>query len=436
MTTSEAAAEVLDHRVTELAHGDVTGFEAGVLTISTDELRRFVLEDERLTDAVIELVEPGDDVRLIHVLDAVRPVCNADGPGRGAFPGILSPLETMATGTSHRLQGVLVTTVGLTAPEDSFLTQQEGVLDMTGEGARYSPLAHERHVVVHVDASDELNNEERAAAYRSVGLRVAERLASLALEVAGGEPLPDVTTAVSRGGDSRRRIVHICEIATFGRLFETLIGGKPSLGILPTFITLRALADGVVVNSDYHYAGQRNLTCQYQDDPVSRTLLGPFRDRSAYAGTILLPIGGSHEEKERGANHAATLAQIVGADGAVVTAVAAGNAHLDVMFAVRACEQRGIPAVLQLVEMAGVDGDDPGMIDTVPEADLMISTGNREQIVRLPARARVIGGQLLIDPATGERDAFDATGDIDVPLRAILGVNNELGAWNVGARAS
>lgn len=426
---------VFDHDVTSLREGG-TRYEDGVLTVDVDELRRFVLEDERLPEAEVSLVSPGDNVRLVHALDSIRPVCNARGPRTGAFPGTVSPIESLATGDSHRLQGVVVTVLGLTAPVDSFLTQQEGVLDMAGPGARYSPLTREHHVVIHLGTPDHLDNDDRAEAYRMAGLRAAEWLAALAVDARDGTPVEGIPTDLSITSDDRPRITHVCEVSTFGRLFDTYIGGKPSLGMFPTLVGLRALADGFVVSADYHYAGQRNLTCFYQDDPVSRALLGPFRERARYAGTILIPIGGSHPEKERAANHSANIAQLLGADGVIVTAVAAGNAHLDVMFVVRACERRGIPTALQLVEMAGPDGADPGMIDTVPEADLVISVGNREEIVELPARGTVLGGDMLIDPATGEQNALDATGAIEVPLRAILGVNNEMGAWTLGARAS
>jgi glycine reductase len=130
------------------------------------------------------------------------------------------------------------------------------------------------------------------------------------------------------------------------------------------------------------------------------------------------------------------LATSLDADGAIITAVAGGNAHLDVMFAVRECERRGIRSVLSLVEMAGPAGNDPGMVDTVPEADLIISTGNREELISLPAMDSVIGGSALFEGPPEESGGASSAGDLIVPLRAIVAVNNEMGAWKVGAQLS
>ena len=189
---------------------------------------------------------------------------------------------------------------------------------------------------------------------------------------------------------------------------------------------------GAVVSADYHYAGQRNYTCYYQSNPVEKAV-GEFAGEEIdFVGTVLLPVGGDDTKKQTGAAFAAHLAELCDAEGAVVTAVAGGNAHLDVMFAVRECERRGIPTALSIVEMADLAGGDPGMVDTVPEANLMVSTGNREAQALLPARGTVLGGTNLLDGPEEESGGARAAGELRVPLRAIVASNNEMGAWRIG----
>jgi sarcosine reductase len=428
-------ALTLEYEVTDVRAGSPTRFVGGVLTVDSEEIKHLAGAGQHVGACRVTLVKPGDPVRMIHVLDAVRPICSTKGRGQGAFPGLLSPPSTIgAGGDMIDLNGVLVTTVGCIPPVDSFLKQQEGILDMTGPGAALSPLAEQSHVVLELESNPGAPSSEVAMSFRRVAAATAELLASTA--IAG---VPD-SVRPGRGAEASPhalRLAHICEVSAFGSMFDTLVGGRSVIGSLPTPVSLSALDSGVVVSADYHYAGQRNLTCHYQRNPIAEAISKLFGQHEVvHTTTILLPVGRSDEEKEAGAAYAAHLAGTYGADGAIVTAVAGGNAHLDVMFTVRACERRGIRAALSLVEMAGPGGTDPGMVDTVPEADLLVSTGNREQLVDLPKFDRVLGGSHLFEGPVEEGAGAQALGVLRVPMRTLIGVNNEMGAWTVGATAS
>ena len=428
-------ALTLESEVAAIEPGEATRLDSGVLRVGVEEIQALAIASPHVRSCRVTLVRPGEQVRMVHVLDSVRPVCSAEGRLKGAFPGLVSPPATIGTGgDTVDLNGVVVTTVGCVPPVDSFLKQQEGILDMVGPGAALSPLAEQLHVVLDLEPNRGSASTDVAASFRRVAAMTAELLASAALDA-----VPD---SVRPGRDPGQqaatlRVAHICEVSAFGSMFDTLVAGRSVIGSLPTPISLASLDRGAVVSADYHYAGQRNLTCHYQRNPVAEAISKQFRpDEVSLAATILLPVGRSNEEKEVGAAYAAHLAASYGADGAVVTAVAGGNAHLDVMFAVRACERQGIKAALSLVEMAGPAGADPGMVDTVPEADLLVSTGNREQLIDLPEIERVLGGDRLFDGPAEEGGGADAIGRLRVPLRALIGVNNEMGAWTVGAKAS
>lgn len=416
--------QLVDHDVRALRAGPRTALADGVLDLDLDQVAAIASDDDAITAAAVHTVNPGDDVRLVHVLDCVRPVCKEDG-GPGVFPGVLCPPDTLNESPTHRVQGVVVTAMGELTSGDAFLSQEEGIIDLRS-GAALSPLALLGHVALELRFADQADNAEREAALRRVTAAVAEHVARGCTQDTG-------TPVEPPAGRATTSVVHICEVSSFGALFDTRILGSSALGQLPTLVTNDNLVDGWVMSADYHYAGQRNYTCYYQDNPVWRAA-GRDGLGLEIAGIVLLPVAGSHADKARGAAVAANIAAMLGVEGAVVTAVAAGNAHLDVMFAVRACERRGIKTALVLVEFAGPDGADPGMVDTTPEADLIISTGNREELVSLEACGAVLGGTRLLDP-----DATDtppqARDAVTVPLRAIAGSNNELGAWTVAAQA-
>lgn len=434
-----AASQIVDVDAGGAGVGSGTRFTNGRLILDPTEVAAMVEADGRIRDARVHVVQPGDDVRLVHVLDVVQPIARLNGGKQAVFPGILTPPDEVGMGPILRVNGLKVTVLGVIPAVDSFFTQQEGILEMGAGSADLSPLTREPHVVLDLAADPDLESMEAAEAYRNAALVVARYIGESATGSGRHEDVladvPPESGPVSHP-DRPLRLIHICEVSAFGSLFDTLIVGRSARGMLPTILSPHAMAGGAVVSADYHYAGQRNYTCYYQANPVENAIKAAVPGRFEFLGTVVLPVGGDDTRKRSGAAFAAHLAQSSGAEGAVVTAVAGGNAHLDVMFAVRECERRGIAAVLSIVEMAGPTGSDPGMVDTVPEADLMVSTGNREELVRLPPPGSVLGGTDLLDGPREESGGMSAAGELRVPLRTIVGSNNQMGAWRIGATLS
>lgn len=434
-----AVGDVVDVDLGGVELGSRTRFANGRLILNPSEVAAVVEQDRRIRRARVHVVQPGDDVRLVHVLDVVQPIARTNGKNPAVFPGILTPPGQVGRGPVLRVNGVKVTVLGVIPIVDSFFTQQEGILEMSDGSADLSPLSREPHVVLALAVDLDIEPVAAAEAYRNASLRTAKYIGDLAADhISAGdipkavEPVPDS----ARDSGRPLRLMHICEVSSFGPLFDTLIIGRSACNMLPTLVSPHALAGGAVVSADYHYAGQRNYTCYYQTNPVENAVVGVPSGGSEFLGTVVLPVGIDDTKKHAGAAFAAHLAELSGAEGAIITAVAGGNAHLDVMFAVRECERRGIPTVLSIVEMAGTTGADPGMVDTVPEANLMVSTGNREELILLPPRGTVLGGANLLDGPPEESGGKDTTGELQVPLRTIVGSNNEMGAWRIGATLS
>lgn len=440
-----AAREIVDVDIGGAELGSGTRFANGRLILDPTDVAAIVEEDRRIRQAHVHVVQPGDDVRLMHVLDVAQPIARMNGRNQAVFPGILTPPGQVGMGPVLRVNGLKVTVLGVIPAVDSFFTQQEGILEMSDRSADLSPLTSEPHVVLDLAVDSDIEPTAAAEAYRNAALRVATYIGELAVDRgrrADNRHREDVPADMAPESDSARdagrpiRLIHICEVSAFGSLFDTLIVGRSARDMLPTILSPRALAGGAVVSADYHYAGQRNYTCYYQSNPVENAVTGAVSDRFEFLGTVVLPVGIDDTKKRAGAAFAAHLAELSGAEGAVITAVAGGNAHLDVMFAVRECERRDIPTVLSIVEMAGSTGADPGMVDTVPEANLMVSTGNREELILLPPPGTVLGGANLLDGPQDESGGEDATGELRVPLRTIVASNNEMGAWRIGATLS
>ena len=65
--------ELASYHVSRLEFADQTHYEHGVLSIDRDELVA-ILTDEFPIDRVdIALVHPGDETRIVHILDTIEP---------------------------------------------------------------------------------------------------------------------------------------------------------------------------------------------------------------------------------------------------------------------------------------------------------------------------------------------------------------------------
>ena len=156
------------HRINvgKLAFGAQTGVSGGVLTINKDELASLLLQDDRLSAVAVDVAHPGENVRIMPVKDAIEPRCKLEGPGE-VFPGWIGDVENAGEGKTLVLGGMAVLTTGrVVAP-------QEGIVDMSGPGADYTPFSRTCNVVLSFDTAEDLEPHQREACYRIAGLKAA-----------------------------------------------------------------------------------------------------------------------------------------------------------------------------------------------------------------------------------------------------------------------
>src|ERR671922_1184026 len=127
--------------------------------------------DIDVEDATVDVVRPGEPVRVTHVLDAVEPRIRPDG--RAAFPTEGKAGE----GRTNRVDGVVVLPCLDFRREERPLHEQDSVVDMAGPGAELAPFAESTAVVLVFRADAGLNNDALEARARRTALEVAETLA-------------------------------------------------------------------------------------------------------------------------------------------------------------------------------------------------------------------------------------------------------------------
>jgi glycine reductase len=192
---------------------------------------------------------------------------------------------------------------------------------------------------------------------------------------------------------------------------------------LSTFLHPNELLDGAItVDTTRSGRGYYPTTWDWQNHPLVSELYAAHGTALNFAGIILQRIRfETNHGKEVGAQNAANLARAMGARGALVTWIGGGNAFVDVMLTVRACEQAGIKTTLVTYENGGKDGKDSPVLFYLSEADAVVSTGALDRPVELPAMERVVGPyeHIKIFPFPGAA-AAPARGPLSLEARDVM----------------
>jgi glycine reductase complex component B subunit alpha and beta len=427
--------EMASYTIRDVQFVGPTRLVNGTLYVDRDELCRLILRDGDFESVALEVVRPGDAVRLIHVMDAIEP---RHKPGEAsAFPGMLGPVRTAGEGRTHRLAGMAILTVGeAVAGEPTYW--REAIVDMTGPGAAASPFGATINLVLELrpapayldaDRPDaELKNimvgsplaQRYNRAVRAAQLRVA---AYVAAATAGLEP-DDVRVYDTAIADPRLpRVVYFAQVSG-----STLYGERLE-GRLPGLMHPNEILDGALLNDRSNsHASHRAVSYFNQNHAVIEELYAHHGRDLNLVGAIVYPAAADDiAQKERLAEWAVKLARLVGAQGACSSYAGGGHPCVEFMLICQKCERAGIRTIQLMPETYGTPAD-PGFVYFVPEAVGIVSAGRSTQPIPLPAQARVIGGRELFDLPHRPGDA------ITVPYRYLYGATTSTGYARLAAR--
>jgi sarcosine reductase len=131
----------------------------------------------------------------------------------------------------------------------------------------------------------------------------------------------------------------------------------------------------------------------YKEHGESLNFLGVILHRTRFE---------TFEEKQLSANQAARLVKWMGAQGAIITWIGAGDAFIEAMLTLQSLENQGIKTVLMTYEHGGKDGRESPLMYTVPESNALVSLGSLDRPVTLPPVKRAVGGTDLSLDHEGE----------------------------------
>ena len=413
--------ELRRFKIRDVQFGNATAYANGVLTIKKSELLKAVAS-ERLRNYSVDIARPGESVRIIPVKDVIEPRVKVES-GK-FFPGILAPCDCCGTGATVVLDGCNVVTTG------QIVFYQEGLIDMSGPGAKYTIYSKTCNVVLSADPTDDLTHAEHEREIRMAGLKAAEYLASC---VRDSKADLTETWELDSHDSSKPRIGYVYLLLAQGLLHDNYLYGNNIRTVHPCILHPNELMDGAVVSGNCVTACDKNTTYDHPNNPVLKELYERHGKELDFCGVIVSPISPVLEEKERCALGIANLCALLGLDGVIISEEGGGNPESDLMLICRRLEQEGISTVLLAHENCGKDGTAQGITIVTKEADAVVSAGNANEIITLPPMDRVIGVSSAMNQLSGAlENSLKPDGSIETTYTVIMDAISNLGIMPLG----
>jgi len=418
--------------IRDIRFAEKTEVKNSVLYINKDELSRVAGDDERIKSVEVFLARPGEPVRIIPVKDVVEPRCKADGPG-GIFPGFIAGVEQVGSGRTHVLKGTAVVTTG------KIVGFQEGIIDMSGIGAEYTPFSKTHNIVIKADPIDGIKQHEHEVVVRLAGLRAANYLGLAGKDLQADEiKAYETKPLLAQVGEypGLPKVVYVYMLQTQGLLHNTFYYGIDVKQILPTYMYPTEAMDGAIISGNCVSACDKNPTYIHENSPVIEDLYAEHGKTINFLGCVITNENVTLADKERSSNMTAKLCELLGADAVIISEEGFGNPDADLVMNCNKIEKLGIKTVLITNEYAGQDGASQSLADSTPLGDACITAGNANEIITLPPMDTVIGYPETANIIAGGWDgSLHPDGSITAEIQVITGSTNELGYGYLSAKA-
>lgn len=388
----------------------------GVLYVCRQELEDHLKEDKRLADVRIELAHPGESTRIAPVKDVIEPRVKVSGGE--LFPGVIGKVDQVGSGRTHALSGACVVTCG------SIVGFQEGIIDMSGAAAKYTPFSETHNICVVISPVAGLETHEYETAGRMAGLRAAVLIGKCARdlepdEITVYETLPLMEQLALYPDLPKVGYVHMLQ--SQGLLHDTYYYGTDAKQLLPTFMYPTEIMDGAIVSGNCVAPCDKVTTYHHFHNPVIEDLYKRHGKDLNFVGVILTNENVYLADKIRSSDMVAKLARFIGLDGMLISEEGYGNPDTDLMMNCQKVTRAGVKVVLITDEFPGRDGKSYSLADTVPEAEHIVSCGNGNVIIDFPPMDRVIGTLEFVETMIGGyQGSLKPDGGIEAELQIII----------------
>ena len=405
--------------------------EDGILYVSEEAVKAVALEDEKIKSVSFDIARPGESVRITPVKDVIEPRVKVEGRG-GIFPGVISKVDTVGSGKTYALKGMAVVTAG------KIVGFQEGIIDMTGVGAEYTPFSKTLNLVMVCEPVDGIRPHDYEKAVRLAGFRVAVYLGELARELTPDETKVYETYGVIEGKEkfpNLPRVAYVQMLQSQGLLHDTYVYGVDAKKTLSTIMSPTEIMDGAIVSGNCVSACDKNPTYVHLNNPVVHDLFEQHTKTLNFVCHIITNENVYLADKMRSSDWTAKMCRFLDLDAVIVSQEGFGNPDTDLIMNTKKIEAEGVKTVIITDEYAGRDGKSQSLADSDPAADAVVTGGNANQVVILPKLDKVIGTLDYVNTiAGGNEHSLREDGTIEVEIQAITGATNETGFNYLSAR--
>lgn len=374
--------------IKDVKAGSSTRVSDHILHIDLQELEKIILQDSRIKSVEINIVHPGDRVRIVNVVDIIQPRCKIDRENED-FPGWLGKLAIVGKGRTRSLQGVSVVLSNRFSKRP-----YSSVLDMFGVGAELSKYGNMRNLCI--DPTPSANTDERdfESSVKLAGLKAAVYLA----RAGAGHSIDKTEIYELNIPDSEKS--HLPRVAYYYQLYspqhdyqgisDPILYGTAVNNMLPTLIHPNEILDGGVVNGQTIRGME---TYSIQTHAVIKELFKRHKKELIFAGVVIGVASLEPVQRQRMSLIAANLVcNVLGAQGVVLTKVAGGMPHADLGLVGEACENLGVKTTLfaQLTHSGNSLAE--SALFSSDSLDAIVNIGQALERICLPRADRILGG--------------------------------------------
>ena len=418
-------------QINDIQFASESKVEDGIIYVNKDELRALLLEDEHLATVEFDIAKPGDSIRIMPVKDVLEPRVKVEGKG-GIFPGMIAKVDVVGSGRTNVLRGSAIVTTG------KIVGFQEGIIDMSGEGAKYTPFSKLNNLVLICEPVEGIAKHDHERAIRFAGLKTADYIGKLAKEIVAEEVETFETLSVVEGMKQYPelpRVAYVAMLQSQGLMHDTYVYGVDMKQSLTTMLSPTEVMDGAILSGNCVSACDKNTTYHHLNNPVIKELFKKHGKELNFVGMIITNENVYLADKMRSSDWTAKLCEFLGLDGAIVSQEGFGNPDADLIMNAKKIDEKGIKTVIITDEYAGRDGASQSLADSDPAADAVVTGGNANEMIHLAPMDRVIGYPEVADIIAGGFDgSLHADGSIDAELQVITGATNEMGFNKLSAR--
>ncbi len=415
--------------ITDLRKGEKTEVADSVLSVDVKELEALLTKDDRIASVKIDFVHPGENTRVVNLMDVVQPRCKID-QFEADFPGFIGKMQTAGRGRTRSLRGV---TVLVSDPQTN--RKYSALLDMYGPGAKMSRYSKMHHVCIAPTIANGCEERDFEDAAKIAGFKAAAYLARSSAD----HPVDDVEIFdldipnIDRKSD-------LPKVAYYYQLYspqhdhrgisDACFYGTEVRNLLPTIIHPNEVLDGGVVGA--HTV--RSLdTYTIQNHGVIKELYRRNGKDLNFVGVVCGVANMEPVARMRKAMMASSLIKnVLGADGVVLTKIHGGMPHVDLAVVGEECEKLGVKSAVYISPLIS-DGTLPEMLLHSSEAvDLIITVGATLERSILPKPEQIVGGTEKTKVYCPDPITQYAGGDtIDVEQFIIAGTHDHLGGAKI-----